>query len=281
MANLKKLVKILNVSQGFLKNITKNKKRSKQDFISSNTANACRAVAQFTGYKTREAAEKAIRTNVNLLYIPNDIYAARLTKTARRYGKVKKQILEQAAQAIRTNNYSQYKKLINSNKDLKKTFSRKCSKSINKKLIDQLRTAPKTNRSAAKNILLSLGSMNGKKIVVPKQKLEKEIQRRVKRYGSIASLFWNAAKTLNPKIKAQKLSKQKRKKHKLTNGMNYKTSISTNTAAANIQHRAEKLNKKFNSKLLKTIQKQQKFWAKQAQKQIIAADVLNRLITEC
>jgi hypothetical protein len=104
------------------------------------------------------------------------------------------------------------------------------------------------------------------------------VQKRLKRYGAVASLFWQSAKKLNPKIKPEKLSKEKRKKHKMTNGMSYKAGSSNNSASAVINHRAEKLNSKFKSKLLKRIAQQEKFWSKQAEKQIIAAGVLNKLI---
>ena len=110
------------------------------------------------------------------------------------------------------------------------------------------------------------------------EKIEKEIQKRLKRYGAVASLFWHAAKKLNPKIRPDKLSKEKRKKHKLTNGMSYRTNIGSNSVSASINHQAEKLNKKFKSKLMKRISYQEKFWAKQAEKQIVVAEVLNKLI---
>ena len=77
MASLKKLSQTLDVSVGFLKNITKNKKRSKDDFLSSNTANCCRAIAKYTGYSSKEKAEKAIRSNVKMLYVASDTLATR------------------------------------------------------------------------------------------------------------------------------------------------------------------------------------------------------------
>lgn len=278
MASLKKLAQVLDVSVGFLKNITQNKKKGKDAYMTNNTANCCRAVASFTGYSSRARAEKAIRINVNLLYMPSNVYAMRLRKIANKYGKANKQILLKAAEAIQANNFTEYNRLIRSSDKLKNTYRRKCMKSLNKKLIDQLRNADKTNRSTAKSILLAVGSPNGYKIIVPSDKIEKEVQKRLKRYGATASLFWQAAKKLNPNIKANKLSKEKRKKHKLTNGMTYKTKVSSNTVAALVHHRAETMNKKFRSKLLKTISNEEKFWAKQAEKQIVAAEVLNRLI---
>ena len=276
MASLKKLSQTLDVSVGFLKNITKNK-RSKDDFLTSNTANCCRAVARYTGYSSKERAEKAIRSNVKMLYVASDTLANRILKLANKYGEVKKKILKEAALALKSNNFQEYNRLIKSNKELS-DYKRKCAKSIKKELIEKLRSAEKSNTATARAILISAKSPNGYKIVVPRDKIEKEIQKRLKRYGAVASLFWQSAKKLNPKIKPDKLPKEKRKKHKMTNGMSYKAGSSNNSASAVINHRAEKLNSKFKSKLLKRIAQQEKFWSKQAEKQIIAAGVLNKLI---
>lgn len=277
MASLKKLSQTLDVSVGFLKNITKNKKRSKDDFLSSNTANCCRAIAKYTGYSSKEKAEKAIRSNVKMLYVASDTLATRISKLAMKYGTEKKEILKAAAQALRSNNFQEYNRLINSNKELS-DYKRKCAKSIKKELIEKLRSADKSNTATARQILLGAKSPNGYKIVVPREKIEKEIQKRLKRYGAVASLFWQSAKKLNPKIKPDKLAKEKRKKHKMTNGMSYNTNVTGTAVSAKVNHRAEKLNNKFKSKLLKRIAQQEKFWAKQAEKQIVAAGVLNKLL---
>lgn len=276
MASLKKLSQTLDVSVGFLKNITKNKK-SKDDFLTSNTANCCRAIARYTGYSSKEKAEKAIRSNVKMLYVASDTLANRILKLANKYGEVKKKILKEAALALKSNNFQEYNRLIKSNKELS-DYKRKCAKSIKKELIEKLRSAEKSNTATARTILISAKSPNGYKIVVPRDKIEKEIQKRLKRYGAVASLFWQSAKKLNPKIRPEKLPKEKRKKHKMTNGMSYKAGSSNNSASAVINHRAEKMNSKFKSKLLKRIAQQEKFWSKQAEKQIIAAGVLNKLI---
>lgn len=282
MASLKKLSEVLKVSQGFLKNITKGTKKGKDDYITMNTANCCRSVAFFTGYQSEEAARRAITSNVKMLYVSSEDFSKRLIKIADNYGKVRKQLLIDAAQAIKGNNFTEYNKIIKSDKKLKETFTRKCAKSIKKDLIEKLRSSKNSNRSTAKGILMGAGSKNGYKIIVPREKIEKEIQNRLKRYGAVASLFWHAAKQLNPKIKPgdkkHTLSKAKRKKHKLTNGMSYKTSINSNQVSANVNHRAEKVNSKFASKLNKRIKQQENFWAGQAEKQIIAAAVLNKLI---
>ena len=275
--NLKSLAKALKLSEGWLKGLVKSNGRTKDAIVAVNTANACKAVARFTGYKSKEAAEKAIRSNINMLYIPSSTLANRIQRVLPKYGEEKKEILKKAIAALRSNNFTEYNRLIRSNKELIEGYKRKCAKTINKKLVDRLRLAPKSNKQAAKGILLSVNTPNGSKIVVPQEKIEAEVQKRLKRYGSVGSLFWQAAKKLNPKIKPQDLQKEKRKKHKLTNGASYKTSTTNDTVSATVEHTAEG-NEKFQRKLLKRIAQQEKWWAKQAEKQIIAAKYLDKLL---
>lgn len=274
---LKSLAKALKLSEGWLKGLVKSNGRTKDAIVAVNTANACKAVARFTGYKSKEAAEKAIRSNINMLYIPSSTLANRIQRVLPKYGEEKKEILKKAIAALRSNNFTEYNRLIRSNKELKEGYKRKCAKTINKKLVDRLRLASKSNKQAAKGILLSVNTPNGSKIVVPQEKIEAEVQKRLKRYGSVGSLFWQAAKKLNPKIKPQDLQKEKRKKHRLTNGASYKTSTTNDTVSATVEHTAEG-NEKFQRKLLKRIAQQENWWAKQAEKQIIAAKYLDKLL---
>jgi hypothetical protein len=114
--SLKNLSEVLKISEGYLKGLLKGDKKSKSNFIVINTANACRAIARFTGYKTEESAERAIRSNVNLLYLSAEKLAARIQKLSSKYGKVKRAILEKAAQALMNYNFSEYNKLLKSTK---------------------------------------------------------------------------------------------------------------------------------------------------------------------
>lgn len=278
MANLKDLSSKLDVCEGFLKGLIKGNKKGKEDFISVNTANACRAVAQFTGYKNVTNAEKAIRATVNKFFVASEKYALRLLKISSGYGEKRKATIEKAAEALMTNNYTQFKKILKRDEKLWQGFGRITSKTIKSDLIEKLRKSGKNDATTAKRILTQAGSPHGYKIVVPQSKIEAEVQKRLKRYGAIASLFWHSAKSINPSIKPKNLSKEKRKKHKLTNGMSYKTATSSKEVTASINHRAEKLNSKFKSKLLTTIAKQEKFWAQRAEKEIIAAGVIDKLL---
>lgn len=186
---LKHLSKALGLAEGYLKGIAKGNKRGRQDFLTMNTANACRAVAFFTGYPNKERARKAIRNNVSQLYTSSIKVANSILKVADKYGEEKREILKKAAEALKSDNFQEFNRLIKSNKELS-GFQRKCSKSINKKLIETFRNSPKTNGTTAKKLLLAQKSPNGYKIVAPKSKIDKEVERRLKRFGAVASLFW-------------------------------------------------------------------------------------------
>lgn len=169
MANngtIKNLSKALQLSEGFLKGIAKGNKRGQQDFLTMNTANACRSVAFFTGYPNKERAEKAIRNNISQLYTSSVKVANSILKVADKYSKEKREILIKAAEALKADNYTEFNRLIKSNKELGH-FKRKCAKNLNKKLLEAFRNSPKTDSGTAKKLLMAQKSPNGYKIVVP------------------------------------------------------------------------------------------------------------------
>ena len=280
--SLKHLSKVLGIAQGYLKGLAKGNKVGKDDIITQVTANCCRAIAHFTGYKSLKHAQSAIRKNMTALYMPNDKMVKHLQSRLNKYGKEKRAIIEQAITALKGNNYGEYNRLMRSNKDLKQLYVRKCAKSVKGAMVDRLRSSEKPNRKTAQTILLSMKSPKGRPIIIPRQKFQKQIEKRSKRYGAVASLFWQSAKRLNPKIKPTvkglgTLSKEKRKKHKMTNGMSFRTAVNVKGAEAVIKHRAE-INGRFKKKLLAKIKQQENFHAKDAQKRLLAAKYLDKLL---
>jgi hypothetical protein len=83
---------------------------------------------------------------------------------------------------------------------------------------------------------------------------------------------------LNPKIKSGDLPKEKRKKLSYSHGARYRTRQVKGGAEVTVNHFVENKNPKFKSKLNKTIKRQEEFWAKQCEKQIVAAAYLNKLL---
>lgn len=277
--SLKHLANRLELSENFIKNLAKGGKVKKSNFIVLNTANCLRKIAEFSGYKNSENARTAIERTLRNLFISAEKYAERIEKYIPKYGKQKQEILIKAVTALKSGNFGEYNKLISTNKDLS-GYKRKFLKRCNVKLIEKFRMQSKQNNSTAKQILLSVGSPNGSKIVVPEQKIQQEVEKRLKRYGAVSSLFWSAAKQLNPNIKPKGLSKEKRRKHKLKDGSSFKTKILKDGAEATVKHLAEVVNPQYRKKLKQLIQKQEKFWASVTENEIVAADVLNKLLND-
>lgn len=71
---LKDLCKVLDLTEKELKGIMSSNRKD-NEIITLNMANACRALAQFTGYKDLESCKKMIRGQINLLYLSNKKYA--------------------------------------------------------------------------------------------------------------------------------------------------------------------------------------------------------------
>lgn len=281
--SLRYLSKQLKLSEQWLKNLNSGGKRKENSIITINTANACRAVAQFTGYKSAKTARKAITSNILLLHYPSEKLSARITKLSNKYGKETKETLLKAAQALKGLNFTEYRRIIKKGSKSANSlmaWDRLLKKNCDKKLLDRLRSYTKTSRAAAKQLLKSVGAPNGYKIIVPQSAIDKEVERRMQRYGSIGSLFWTAAKKLNPKIKANKLPAEKRKKRNFPHGASYKIEQAKLSATVTINHFVEKKNSKFRSRLDKTIKQQEKFWAKQCEKQITAATVIKKLLKD-
>lgn len=161
-----------------------------------------------------------------------------------------------------------------SNKHLKK-YCKKTAKKINLKLLDRLRDTNKAKSSDAKGILNSVNK--GKKILTTEKAISEAVDKRAKRYGAVGSLFWRSAKELNPKIRSDgRISKDKMKKHKLTNGMTFKGKYENSTIDVKIRHKAGDNNSKFDSELTKRIDKQVTYWLDRAYKQIATKRYLGK-----
>jgi hypothetical protein len=60
--------------------------------------------------------------------------------------------------------------------------------------------------------------------------------------------------------------------------MKYSTSLTANTVTADVFHMAERVNKKYRNNLKRKIREQEEFYSKMAERQIILAAALNKLI---
>lgn len=274
---LKNLSKALGLAEGYIKGLAKGNKKGKDDFITMNTANACRAVAQFTGYRSEDAAKKAIAKNIHMLYQSPESLVKKLEKMITKVGKAKAKIIQEAITHAKSGNGSAYNKLFNKANGME-YLKRKFAKSVKKKLVDDFRSSEKTSWKTAKALLQREKSPDGNRIIAPSEKIEAAVKSRAKRFGAIGSLFWQAAKQLNPKIKAKNLHPAKRRKIKPSEGAKYTSKIDKTSVMAVVNHKAENINGKFLKKLTKRIKQQEEFWAKKAEKEMLAAKFLDKLL---
>jgi hypothetical protein len=114
MANLKQLAQQLKFSEGFLRGLTKGTARGKDDFIVLNAANGLRKVAEFAGYESEANAERAIKSDIYNLYMPNDDYAKKLYQLVSKFNGKTAEKLRRAADAISSNSFTEYRRIIKS-----------------------------------------------------------------------------------------------------------------------------------------------------------------------
>lgn len=161
---LKDLSKLLDLTVKELKGLMSSNKND-NELITLNMANACRGIAQWTGYKDEESCKKAIKGQINRLYLDNITYADFFKKNIISHynNKLYIKILEDAHNALEQGDFTTFNKVLRANKHLKK-YCKKTAKKVNFKLVDSLRDTAKGSSSDAKNILNKVNK--GKKILI-------------------------------------------------------------------------------------------------------------------
>lgn len=276
---LKQLAKKLELSEAVLKGIRKGDKRKGGHVVSNNLAKCLGNICKRTGYKNKQAAEKAIEGNIKLLYISAEEYGRRVQRLAERTkSKQKAELLRKGAALLMAGSSKAFVKLIS--KDPSLVFlKRKCATKVDNALLDSFRNQPKQNRKTAQSLLAATGA-GGEKILVKQSAINSAIKRRLKRYGAISSLFWEAAVAFNPKVKIKGLAAAKKKSQNKTRGASSRTSVSTQGYMAEIKHHLEKDGSTFNAKLKKIVSDAEKYWAKMTEKEIIAYLYLDKYLGE-
>lgn len=276
---LKQLSKKLELSEAVLKGIKKGDKRKGGHIVSNNMAKCLGNICKRTGYKTKQAAEKAIEGNIKLLYISAEDFGRRVQRLAERTkSKQRAELLQKAASFLLAGNPKSFVKLIA--KDPSLIFlKRKCVTKVDDALLDTFRNQPKQNRKTAKAVLMATGA-GGEKILVKQSAINSAIRRRLKRYGAVSSLFWEAAIAFNPKVKIKGLAAAKKKPQNKTRGASSRTSVNAQGYMAEIAHHLEKDAPVFKAKINKIISDTEKYWAKMTEKEIIAYMYLDKYLGE-
>lgn len=297
--SLEQLAKKLDLSVQYVKSLFNFKKgqisgvkgKTAADVVREVGGNMCASVSAFTGYKDKGSATKHIIRDIRKFYTTSRDWARTIYELIEKHTKFytpeQKKLLRQAAAAMHANDFGTYNRLIKSDKRLKK-YIRKCAKTVKSKMLDDYRNGNKVGKGAIRELLMSYGSKDGKKIIVPHNAITKEKDKRLKNYSNTASLFWTAAKKVNPKFRgitglssASSIAPEKKKNvKKFKAGMSISYEPTDNGFTVTVTHKAEDVNPAFKRKLETTIGKQEKFWVKQLEKRLNAVDYLDKFLKE-
>lgn len=229
-------------------------------------------ISKFTGYSSKTHAQKAIEKNIRMLYMSSEQLAKNLRKFA---SKVKVSIRPQFLQAI---NLLASGKLKSYNKAMQKlgfnSLVHPIHTKIDETLIDKYRESPKQDLAAAKKI------RGDKRFLIKNDAaIVRSINKRAKRWGVTASLFWEAALKFHPNPRIKGIVSGKKKLREKTKGATVNTKHKANgLMSAKITHHLEKKSGKFRKKLKKTIKQQEKFWSKELQKEILAYMAMDKFL---
>lgn len=276
---LKQLSARLGLSAAVLKGIQKGEKRRGGQVIANNMAKALGNAAKRTGYKDKASAEKAIEKNIRLLYIATEDLAKRVEKAATKTRKKEiKLLLKSAVELLNAGNAKGFIKLVSSNPQIS-FLKRSCATKIDNALLDSFRSQPKQNRKTAQALLSATGH-NGEKILIKGSVIKSAIKKRLKRFGTVPSLFWEAAIRFNPKVKIKGLVKAKKTPKNKTRGASARTSSGTDGYVAEIAHHLEKESSQFRAKVNTIARENEIYWAKVAEKELISLLYLDKYLGE-
>lgn len=259
------------------------------DVVREIGGNLCASIAAYTGYKNKASATKHIMRDIRKFYDTSRGWASKIYDLIKKHSKFytpqQKKLLYQAAAAMQANDFGTYNRLIKSDKRLKK-YIRKCAKTVKSKMLDDYRNGNKVGKGAIRELLVAYGSKDGKKIIVPHTAITKEKDKRLKNYSNTASLFWTAAKKVNPKFRGVSglaasghiVPEKKKNVKKFKPGMSIGYEPTEKGFTVTVTHIAEEVNQSFRRKLEMAISKQEKFWINHLEKRLMAVDYLQKFL---
>lgn len=275
--DLKQLAKRLDLSVSVLKGIQKGEKRGAGQLMANNMAKCLGNIAKRTGYKDKASAERAIERDIRLLYVASEDFGARVQRFANNtHNKKNKELLNTAAGLLLSGNVKGFSKLIAKHPQLS-FLKRTCTTKVDNALIDTLRQQKKQNRKTAQALLSAIGA-GGEKILIKGSAIKSAVRKRVKRYGTIPSLFWEAAVEFNPKVRVKGVSAAKKKPKQKTRGAASKTFRNSQGYIASIDHHIEGESASYRGKLNKITKQNEQYWAKMAEKEILAYMSLDKYL---
>lgn len=269
---LKEVSRKLDISEKTLRGIQRGEKRSGGDISKTNMAKCLGTISKFTGYKSKEHAAKAIEKNIRMLYISSTQLAKNLSNYSNRVRKSLKPTIQLAVAHLKGGKLKSFNKLMQ--KIGYTSLVHVIHTKVDETLVDKYREERKQDTRAAKKI------RGDKRFLIKNDAaITKAVNRRAKRWGVTASLFWEAALKFNPNPKVKGVISGKKKLREKTKGASVTTTHKANgLMSAKITHHLEKKGGRFKKKLQAKIKQQEKYWSNQLKKEIMAYIAMDKFL---
>lgn len=275
--SLKQLSARLGLTAAVLRGIQRGEKRSAGQIVANNMAKCLGNIAKRCGYKDKQTAAASIEKDILLLYQSAEKLGARVMKYAEQTRKKQhKEVLEKAASLLLSGNVKGFMRLVSQHSFLA-FLKRPVATKIDDALIDSFRSKKKQDKKTAQALLNATG-FGGEKILIKASAIKSAVRKRLKRYGVVPSLFWEAAVDFNPKVRVKGVSAAKKKAKPKTRGASAKTARDSKGYQATIEHHLEGESANFKNKLNRIVKQNEEYWAKIAEKEVLAHMYLDKYL---
>lgn len=279
---LQRLADDLDLSVGVLRGIAKGEGRKEEDIVRQSAARALGQIALWAGYPTKQRAEKEIAKLARTNYITSDVLLKRLDKfmtanAEKPFANLPPFRLARAAlvaenMTLFVELYRRYWKILRL-PFLYMPFSEANVKNdMDHDMLDRA-AASMRGKGASRRPFEGVQRIIGLKAFL------KGLRARAKRWGSVSSLYWQAALELNPKVKQPGLAAARKKAHPHPQGAIVKTQKTRDGWIIEVEHHADKENPRFYKKMEGIIRDSVKYWSDMAGKQIVASKKLGKLLS--
>lgn len=273
------IAKNLDLSIGVIRGIAKGEARKEDDIVRQCAARALAQIALWAGYPTKQRAEKEITKLARTNYITSDILLKRLdafilNNAEKPFVNLPPFRLARAALAAENmplfvELYQRYRKLLRFPFLYMPFNEGNVRKDLDHDLLD---------KAAANGKVANRRPYEGTQRIIGLKSFTKGLRERLKRWGSVSSLYWAAAIKLNPNVKQPGLLAARKKEHAHPQGALVKVSKKRDGWVIEVEHHADKENPRFFKKMEGVINDSVKFWTGMATKQIVASKLLGKLL---
>lgn len=277
---LQKLADDLDLSIGVLRGIAKGEARKEEDIVRQSAARALGQIALWTGYPSKARAEQEITKLARTNYITSDVLLKRLDKFMTANAEkpfVNLPPFRLARAALVAENmplfveyYQRYRKLLRFPFFYMPFDEGHVQKEMDHDMLD---------KAAARGAVANRRPYGGAQRIIGLKAFLKGLRDRAERWGSVSSLYWQAALELNPKVKQPGLAAARKKAHPHPQGAIVKTQKTRDGWIIEVEHHADKENPRFYKKVEGIIRDSVNYWSAMAGKQIVASKKLGKLLS--